>query len=307
MTQLSQRAPSTPPPAAVPDPPPPRPPGRGRRLFGRLPVHVVLLLVCGLWAVPVLGLLVSSFRTPYEISTTGWWRAFASPATLNVGNYVTVLQANGFGRAMGNSLLIALPAVTVMVCFGAPAAFALARMRFAGRRVLLLVLLALLAVPVQTTLVPVLRLYNATGLTGTFVGIWLVHLGFGLPFTIYLLRSFFAGLPEDLFEAAALDGASTLTAFLRVALPISGPALASVAIFQFTWVWNDLLIALIFLGGDPGVAPLTVAVTNLVSASTGQGWHLLTAAAFVSMAVPMVLFFTLQRYFVRGLLAGSGK
>ena len=250
---------------------------------------------------------MSSFRPAYDISTTGWWQVTHSLGHLSLANYVRVLEANGLASATGHSLLITIPAVTAMLGVGAPAAFALARFNFRGRRVVLVAILGLLVVPVQMTLVPILRLYNATGLTGTFAGIWLVHLGFGLPFAIYLLRTFFAGLPDELFEAAALDGASTLGGFLRVALPVSGPALASVAIFQFIWVWNDLLIALIFLGGDADVAPLTVAVSNLVNASTGQGWQLLTAAAFVAMAVPMVIFFALQRYFVRGLLAGSGR
>ncbi|HEX5995011.1 MAG TPA: carbohydrate ABC transporter permease [Jiangellales bacterium] len=281
------------------------PPRRSRRTLAGLPRHLALLLLCGVWTVPIVGLLVSSFRSAYEISTTGWWRA--SPATMNPDNYVQVLSRNVLGSALANSVLIAVPTVCAIVMVGAVTAFALARFRFPGARAVTLVLLALLAVPIQMTLVPVLRLYNATGLTGTFLGIWLVHLGFALPFAIYLMRTFFAGLPDALFEAAEIDGASTLTAFLRIALPVSRPALASVAIFQFIWVWNDLLIALIFLGGDPSVAPLTVAVSNLVSASTGQGWHLLTAAAFVSMAVPMVLFVALQRHFVRGLLAGGGK
>ncbi len=269
------------------------------------PVHLLLLALCGVWLVPLLGLFVSSFRSAYEISTTGWWEA--SLATLNLDNYVQVMTSSGFGAALGNSALIAVPAVIAMLMVGSVAAFALARLRFTGRPLLLVVLVALLAVPVQLTLVPVLRMYNATGLTGTFIGIWLVHLGFGLPFATYLLRSFFASLPDEMFEAAEVDGAGTLTAFLRIAIPVSRPALASMAIFQFIWVWNDLLIALIFLGGDPGVAPLTVAVGNLVNASTGQGWQLLTAAAFVAMAVPMVLFLALQRHFVRGLLAGRGK
>jgi alpha-glucoside transport system permease protein len=281
-------------------------PGRwSRPTLAGLPRHIVLLLLCGVWTVPIVGLLVSSFRSAYEISTTGWWQA--SPATMNPENYVQVLGRNGMGNALANSALIAVPTVCAILMVGAVTAFALARFRFPGAGALTLILLVLLAVPVQMTLVPVLRLYNATGLAGTFLGIWLVHLGFALPFAVYLLRTFFAGLPDALFEAAEIDGATTLTAFLRIALPVSRPALASVAIFQFIWIWNDLLIALIFLGGDPSVAPLTVAVSNLVSASTGQGWHLLTAAAFVSMAVPMVLFLALQRHFVRGLLAGGGK
>jgi alpha-glucoside transport system permease protein len=272
---------------------------------GRLPLHLVLLLLCGVWLVPILGLFISSFRSAYEISTTGWWEA--SLATMNPANYVQVLDTGGFGTALVNSALIAVPAVTAIVMVGAVAAFGLARIGFKGQRTLSIVLIALLAVPVQMTLVPVLRLYNASGLTGTFIGMWFVHLGFGLPFAVYLLRTFFASLPDEMFEAAEVDGASLLTTFLRIALPVCRPALASVAIFQFIWVWNDLLIALIFLGGDPAVAPLTIAVSNLVSASTGQGWHLLTAAAFVSMAVPMLVFVAMQRHFVRGLLAGGGK
>jgi alpha-glucoside transport system permease protein len=270
-----------------------------------LPRHLTLLLLCGLWLVPIVGLLVSSFRSAYEISTTGWWRA--SLATMNPSNYVQVLERNAMGTALFNSALIAIPAVCAIVMVGAVTAFALARIPFPGARAVTLTLLVLLAVPVQMTLVPVLRLYNTTGLTGTFLGIWLVHLGFAMPFAIYLLRTFFAALPDSLFEAADMDGASLLTTFLRIALPVSRPALASVAIFQFIWVWNDLLVALIFLGGQSSVAPLPVAVANLVSASTGQGWQLLTAAAVLSMAVPMVIFVALQRHFVRGLLAGGGK
>jgi alpha-glucoside transport system permease protein len=175
-----------------------------------------------------------------------------------------------------------------------------------GGGALLIALLGLLVVPVQVTLVPVLRLLETSGLTGTFLGIWLVHAGFTLPFSVYLLHNFFAALPRELFEAADIDGATPLQTFLHIALPTSTPALASLAIFQFLWVWNDLLAALIFLGGDPSVAPLTVSVANMVN-SRGEGWQTLTAAAFVSMALPLVVFLALQRYFVRGLLAGTTK
>jgi len=265
------------------------------------------VLVCGLWAVPVLALLVSSFRDAYTISTAGWWTAFTDPGGLTLDSYRTVLVDRGLGAALVNSLLIAVPAVAMMTTIGAVGSYALARMRFRGRALLVAVLLGLLVVPVQLTLVPVLRLYNATHLTGTFVGIWLVHVGFALPFAIYLMRTFFAALPAELFEAAALDGASDRVAFLHIALPVATPALASVAIFQLIWVWNDLLIALIFLGGAADVAPVTVATANLVNATTGQGWELLTAAAFVAMALPMAVFVFLQRHFVRGLLAGTGR
>jgi alpha-glucoside transport system permease protein len=273
----------------------------------RLPVHLTLLLLCAAWLVPLVGLLVSSVRTPYDITTSGWWHGLLPPYRFTIDNYTQVLTTGGLGRAFVNSLLITVPAVTVMTSVGAVAAYAFARMRFAGRRTVFIVLIALLVVPAQMALAPVLRLYNTLHLAGTFPGIWLVHAGFAMPFAVYLLRNFMAGLPEEIFEQAAVDGASAPTVFLRIALPISAPALASFAIFQFLWVWNDLLLALIFLGGDPAVAPVTVSLSNLVNANTGQGWQLLTAAAFVSMAFPLLIFLTLQRYFVRGLLAGAVK
>jgi alpha-glucoside transport system permease protein len=272
-----------------------------------LPRHLALVLICGLWAVPILGLFVSSFRTPFDAARTGWWTALGNPGSLTTGNYREVLDTNGLGHALVNSLVVTVPAVVMMMTVGSVGAYALARIDFTGRRALGAATLVLAVVPIQVVLVPVLRLYDRTGLGGTFAGIWLVHVGLSLPFGIYLLRSFFAALPDDVFQAAELDGADTLVAFLRVALPLSRPALASVAIFQFIWIWNDLLIALIFLGGEPDVAPLTVAIANLVNATTGEGTQLLAAAAFIAMALPMVIFFTLQRYFVGGLLAGAVK
>jgi alpha-glucoside transport system permease protein len=273
----------------------------------RLPLHATIAAVCLLWLVPVVGLLVNSVRTVDAIATTGWWHGLVPPLAFTLDNYVAVLATSNLDTAFVNSLLITVPVTVVTTFVAAVTAYAFARMRFPGRQVLFAIVLGLLVLPAQLALVPVLRLLNAVDLAGTFGGIWLVHLGFALPFAVYLLRNFFAALPEEMFEAAEIDGASPLSAFLRIALPTSGPALASLAIFEFIWVWNDLLLALIFLGGDPSVAPLTVAVSNLVSSTTGQGEHLLTAAAFVSMALPLLLFFALQRYFVRGLLAGSVK
>jgi alpha-glucoside transport system permease protein len=310
---------TSPPTVSTPDPalhPETQPPDTGarQRVRRRCParshrpgLHLSLLLLCGLWAVPVLALLLSSFRDAFTIANSGWWQIFSTPGGLTLENYRRVITDSGMGQAFVNSLLITIPAVVMMICIGAVSAYALARFPFRARRLVLGALLCLLVIPVQTTLVPVLRLYNGAHLTGTFAGIWLVHVGFALPFAIYLMRNFFATLPAELFEAAALDGASERATFLRIALPVAMPAIASVAIFQFIWVWNDLLIALIFLGGSSDVAPVTVATANLVNATTGQGWELLTSAAFVAMALPMVIFFTLQRYFVRGLLAGTGK
>jgi alpha-glucoside transport system permease protein len=270
-------------------------------------VHVPLALLCGLWLLPTVALLISSFRTPADTASTGWWTAVRPPLRFTDYNYREVLTTGGLGRAFRNSLLITVPSVSLMVSLGAVAGYALARMRFAGARAIFVLLLALAIVPLQVVLVPVLRLYDALDVTGTWAGIWLVHAGVALPFVTYLLHNYFRQLPREMFEAAEMDGADHVSAFLRVALPTSGPALASVVIFQFLWVWNDLLLALIFLGGDAEVAPLTVTLSGLVNNITGQGWHLLTAAAFVSLVCPLALFFALQRYFVRGLLAGGVK
>lgn len=272
-------------------------------------VHLVIILTCLVWILPTLGLLVSSVRPAHDVAATGWWTVLRNPFDLTqytLQNYREVLGAAGMGRAFVNSLIITIPATLLTIGIAAFAAFAFAWFQFPGRDALFLVVVGLLVVPLQMTLIPILRLYSRLGLAGTFVGIWLAHVGYGLPFAIYLLRNFFGSLPPDLFESAFIDGASPLTAFFRLALPLSVPALASLGIFQFLWVWNDLLVGLIYLGGSPLVAPLTVRLSTLVG-SYGQSWHLLTAAAFVSMAVPMAVFFALQRYFVRGILAGAVK
>ena len=272
-------------------------------------VHMVVILMCLAWILPTVGLLVSSFRPAHAVASSGWWTVFLNPFDLTqytLDNYRQVLGANGMGRAFINSVIITVPSTILTIGIAAFAAFAFAWFQFPGRDTLFLIVVGLLVVPLQMTLIPVLRLYGKLGLAGTFVGIWLAHVGYGLPFAIYLLRNFFGSLPSDLFESAFIDGASPLTAFFRLALPLSVPALASLAIFQFLWVWNDLLVGLIYLGGSPNVAPLTVRLSTLVG-SYGQSWHVLTAAAFVSMAVPVVVFFALQRYFVRGILAGAVK
>ncbi len=276
------------------------------RFLRRIPLHAAIALIVLVWVVPTLGLLVSSFRPANAVATTGWWNAFVPPFSFTLENYANVLTKRDLGLSLMNSLLVSIPATVLTVGVAAYAAYSFAWMRFRGRDWLFLLIVALLVVPVQITLVPVLRLLNGFGLTGTFVGIWLVHLGYGLPFAIYLLRSFFASLPREMLESAAIDGASPATTFLRIALPTSLPALGSLAIFEFVWNWNDLLSALIFLGGRKDVAPLTVAVSNLV-ASRGEGWQLLTAAAFVSMIVPLIVFFAMQRQFVRGIVGGSVK
>ncbi len=294
-------------------------PRQRRRLrLERLPLHVAVIGLALLWSIPTIALVVSSFRTPEEIAGSGWWNAIKTPFDWTFANYDAVLSQRGLARAFLNSIIITVPASAITILVAAFAAYAFAWMRFPGRNLLLLVLVGLLVVPVQMTLIPVLRLYVALSVdveipllggklfgTSSYPGIWLAHGAFGLPFAVYLLRNFFGGLPRDLIEAALLDGASDMQVFFRIILPLSVPALAALAIFDFLWTWNDLLVALVFLG-DPNLAPMTLRIANLVS-SFGASYQVLTAAAFVSMAVPLVVFFALQRYFVQGILAGSVK
>src|SRR5260221_1201273 len=272
----------------------------------RAPLHLAILLICAVWMIPTIGLLVSSFRPADQVATTGWWTAFKTPFAFTLENYQQVFTSKNIGLSFVNSLIISIPATIMPIMVAAYAAYALAWMQFPGRNLLFVSIVALLIVPLQVTLVPVLRLFTGLGITGTFLAIWLAHTGYGLPFAIYLLRNFFSELPGEMFEAASIDGASPFVAFYRLAVPTSVPALASLAIFQFMWVWNDLLAALIYLGGRPSVAPLTVTLSNLVS-SHAEGWPLLTAAAFISMLLPLIIFFTCQRYSIRGIVAGSVK
>lgn len=270
------------------------------------PVHVAVVLISLVWMVPTVGLLVSSFRPPNLVATTGWWTAFVPPFVFTLQNYEEVLTSYYMGQSFVNSLFVSIPGTIIPILIAAYAAYAFAWMDFPGRNLLFFVVVGLLVVPLQMTLIPIFRLFTSAGLIGTFPAIWLAHTGYGLPFAVYLLRNFFGSLPREMFEAAYIDGASPLTVFFYLVLPTSVPAIASLVIFQFLWVWNDLLVALVYLGGQPSVAPMSVTVANLVN-SLGQGWQLLTAAAFISMLLPLVIFFSLQQYFVRGILAGSVK
>ncbi len=280
--------------------------GRLTGALSRGPLHVVIIAICLLWMVPTVGLLVSSFRDKADIASTGWWTAFQHPFEFTIQNYTDVLSKNNMADSFFNSLIIAVPATVLPILVAALAAYAFAWMKFPGRDALFMLTVGLLVVPLQMTLIPVLRLLTDLNLSGTFPAVWLAHTAYGLPFAVFLLRNFFGALPRDLFESAHIDGASHLVVFFRIVLPLSVPAIAALAIFQFMWVWNDLLVALVYLGGSPDVAPMTVTISNLVS-SFGSDWQLLTSAAFISMMLPLVVFFALQRYFVQGILAGSVK
>jgi alpha-glucoside transport system permease protein len=358
-----------------------------QKIISGLLVNGSLLLLCVLWTVPTLGLLVSSFRTKEEISTSGWWQIFphrewqkteefqpgddldrdgvmeiqgvsgtfeqfragiqadgkqviwignkrlgrievqelkwTTRTDFTLENYQNVLtgkeyeitesdgstriyKGDDMGDAFLNSLAVAIPATLIPILIAAFAAYGFAWMNFPGRKILFTTVVALLVVPLQIALVPILRDYTKLDLNGTFLGVWLAHAGFGLSLATYLLYNYISGLPRDILESAFIDGASHFTIFTKLILPLSVPALASFAIFQFLWVWNDYLVALVFIGSKPGVQVMTMRIAEIVG-SRGSDWHLLTAAAFISMLLPLLVFFSLQRFFVRGLLAGSVK
>jgi alpha-glucoside transport system permease protein len=279
-----------------------------RRSLGRLPVHVVLVALMIVWVLPTIGLLVNSFRSAAQINSGGWWNAFFALDALTLDNYTHVLMQQGLGQNFVNSLFITIPATVMPLFIAAFAAYAFAWMQFPFRNVLFVMVVGLLVVPLQTTFVPILQLFGPHGLNinGSFLALWLAHTAYGLPFAIFLLRNFMGGLPREVFESAAIDGASPVASFFQLALPMSIPAIASLAIFQFLFVWNDLLVALIYIGPNVSNQPLTQSLASLVS-SYGSGFQYLAAAGFIAMVLPLVVFLALQRYFVRGIVAGSVK
>jgi alpha-glucoside transport system permease protein len=279
--------------------------GRPSSLF---PIYLSVAVIAAIWTIPSLGLLINSFRAPASIRSSGWWTIFGEifdSATWTLQNYSSVLEG-GFANAFANSLAVTIPAVVIPITVAAFAAYAFAWMEFPGRNITFIVVVGLLVVPLQMALIPILRIYTSFDLNGTYPAVWLAHAGFGLPLAVYLLRNYMGSLPSSLIESANIDGATHFEIFTKLILPLSVPVLASFAIFQFLWVWNDFLVALVFLGVDPTNRVLTVELADL--AGRGEGaLNLLPAAAFITMILPLVVFFALQRYFVRGLTAGSVK
>jgi len=272
--------------------------------ISRTPVHLGLLIVAVIWLVPTVGLAVTSFRPRGDIQASSWWSSLTE-WSFTLHNYREVLNTANMDSAFVNSIMITVPSTLLPLALAAAAAYAFSWISFPFRDTIFLLIVALMVVPVQMALVPLLIIFRDLGIANWFGGIWLAHTAFGLPLGIFLLRNFFITLPRDLIEAARVDGASNLRIFLKVVLPLSVPALASFGIFQFLWVWNDLLMAFIFIqNGD--LLPMTVRI-NQMQTTYGGEWHLLSAGAFLLMIVPLAVFFALQRYFVQGLLAGSVK
>ena len=274
------------------------------RRLGRAPVHITLAIIALVWLAPTVGLLITSFRPRTDIQASGWWDTIFT-LRFTLVNYQQVLNAQGMGQAFLNSVFISVPSTLLPLLICSLAAYAFSWLRFPFRDGLFLAVVALMMVPVQVAFIPLLQLFRPFQLTVGYWGIWLAHTAFALPFGIFLLRNFFITLPRDLIEAARIDGASDIGIFRTIVVPLSVPAIAAYGIFQFLWVWNDLLMSLVFINNSANY-PMTIQLQNLLG-QYGTEWHLLAAGAFLLMAVPLLVFFSLQRYFVQGLLAGSVK
>ncbi|QVQ52528.1 carbohydrate ABC transporter permease [Spiractinospora alimapuensis] len=267
-------------------------------------VQFVLILIALFWLVPTLGLLVVSLRPSADNAAEGWWTVFLRPTQLTLENYANLLDNATFMSSFWNTIAITVPATVAIVVIASLAGYAFAWLEFPGRDWLFLIVVGLLVVPIQIALIPVAGMYGAMNIYGSLLGVILFHIGFGLPFAIFLLRNFFAAIPRDLLEAARMDGGKELTIFRRVILPLGGPAIASLAIFQFLWVWNDLLVALVFANSSS--QPMTRALQQEMR-QFGANLDVLAPGAFLSLVVPLVVFFAFQRYFVQGVMAGAVK
>ncbi|TMD16306.1 MAG: carbohydrate ABC transporter permease [Chloroflexi bacterium] len=271
----------------------------------RLPLHLVIIIFCAVWIVPTIGMSINSFRSVSDMGQAGWWTTLFPPHGFSLASYQQVLNIEGVVPSIVNSVLITVPATVIQLAIATMGAYAFAWMNFRGKNLFFIVIVGLMVVPIQMTLIPVLQFFKVVGLNGTIVAVWLAHSGYGLPFEVFLLRNYLGGLPREIFESAEVDGAGHAVRFLRIAVPMTIPAIASLTIFVFLGVWNDLLVALTYLGTSPN-RPFTVVITQLVT-SLGGGWQFLTAAAVLQMALPLAVFIFLQRYFVRGITSGSVK
>ncbi|WP_330239009.1 carbohydrate ABC transporter permease [Streptomyces sp. NBC_00525] len=267
-------------------------------------MRIFLVLVALFWLMPTVGLLLSSLRGPDRIAATGWWKVFTAPSELTLDNYSKLLDNSAITDSLLSTVMITVPSTVLVVVIGSLAGYAFAWMDFPGRDWWFLLVVGLLVVPVQVALIPVSKLFGEIGIFETTPGVVLFHTAFGLPFAIFLLRNFFAEIPRELLEAARLDGAGEIRLFTRVVMPLGGPAIASLGIFQFLWVWNDMLVALIF--ADSGSPPITVALQQQVR-QFGNNIDVLAPGAFVSMVIPLAVFFAFQRQFVSGVMAGAVK
>jgi alpha-glucoside transport system permease protein len=286
---------------------PSKPPAKMKKSwFPRISMTIIAIL----WTIPTLGLVVTSFRPLQDSETSGWWELFFSSeylSNLTFQSYVEAIDKASLDRAFVNSFAITLPATFIPILIAAFAAYAFTFMEFKGRDVLFLAIVSLLVVPNYVAFVPIQKLYGQVGLGGSFATVWLAHIGFGMSLAIYILRSYMATLPKTIIESAKIDGATHFQTFWKLVLPMSVPALASFAIFQFLWVWNDLLVALVFLGPNEDTRPVTVALKNSLLTQQGSGANLVSAGGLFTMLVPIIVFLLLQRYFVRGLTAGAVK
>ncbi|MFD9218913.1 carbohydrate ABC transporter permease [Streptomyces sp. NPDC060064] len=290
--------------ATLPRRPRPRPLSRLSTWFGNGLVQAVLIVVALVWITPLAGLFLSSMRSEQDNATEGWWTALTDTGQLSLDNYTALFENSGITQAFWNTVLISVPATALVVGIAALAGYAFAWLEFPGRDAIFLVVVGLLVVPVQIGLLPVAKLFGAVGLFGTIPGVILFHVAYGLPFAIFLLRNYFAEIPREMLEAARMDGGSEWRIFSRLILPLGRPALASLAIFQFLWVWNDMLVALLF--ADSESQPLTVALQSEMR-QFGSNIEVLAPGAFLSLVVPLVVFFAFQRHFVQGVMAGSVK
>jgi alpha-glucoside transport system permease protein len=271
----------------------------------RLPLHIVIIIFCVVWVLPTVGLIINSFRSTADMASAGWWTTLFPPHGFTFASYQQVLAIEGVGSSIISSVLITIPATVIQLTIATMGAYAFAWMKFPGKDIFFIVIVGLMVVPIQMTLIPVLQIFKFLHLNGTIQAVWLAHSGYGLPFEVFLLRNYLGGLPREIFESAEVDGAGHAVRFLRIAVPMTIPAIASLTIFVFLGIWNDLLVALTFLGTST-YRPFTVVITGLVT-SLGGGWQFLTAAAVLQMSLPLLVFIFLQRYFVRGITSGSVK